>query len=219
VDYVHAVLPKAFNDAVRSDQLLSSNPAERAKRPRREHRGPIEVWSADELRRFLDLMSDHRLFAFYRLAAYSGARRGELLNLRWLDIDWTGPAVRIRGSVGMVAGQRVEGTAEGGRERVVSLDTGTVEVLRAHRRTQLADIEVAGAAWIDTGHVFTNGLGRPIYPNTVNQLMAKSIKAYNDPEDAEAGPPARCHTHDCTRPTPPSPNDAAGGWGAGARRR
>jgi len=82
VDYVHAVLRKAFNDAVQSDQLLATNPAERAKRPRREHRGPVDVWTADQLRLFLDVASGHRLFAFYRLAAYSGARRGELLNLR-----------------------------------------------------------------------------------------------------------------------------------------
>ncbi|WP_184844220.1 tyrosine-type recombinase/integrase [Kribbella solani] len=188
VDFVHAVLRKAFNDAVRSDQLLASNPAERAKRPRREQRGPIEVWTGEELRRFLDVMSEHRLFAFYRLAAYSGARRGELLNLRWPDIDWNAPAVRIRGSVGMVAGERIEGTTKGGRERVVSLDAGTVEVLRAHRRQQLADIDVAGAAWLDSGHVFTNGLGRPIYPDSVSQLMAKSIKAYNQPEDSALRP-------------------------------
>jgi integrase len=188
VDYVHAVLRKAFNDAVRSEQLLSSNPAERAKRPRRESKGPTEVWSADDLRRFLDLMSGHRLFAFYRLAAYTGARRGELLNLRWTDVDWNAPAVRIRGSVGMVAGERVEGTTKGGRERVVSLDAGTVDVLRAHRRRQLDDLSVAGGSWVDTGHVFTTGLGLPVYPDTVSQLMAKVIKAYNEPEDTEAKP-------------------------------
>lgn len=70
----------------------------------------------------------------------------------------------------------------------------TVDVLRAHRRQQLADIEVAGPAWIDTGHVFTNGLGRPIYLDTVSQLMATSIKAYNDPEDP-ADRPARPLPH------------------------
>jgi len=96
----------------------------------------------------------------------------------------------------MVAGQRVEGTTKGGRERVVSLDAGTVDVLRAHRRRQLADIEVAGAAWFDTGHVVTNGLGRPIYPDTVSQLMAKSIKAYNDQEDAAARPLPHARLHD-----------------------
>ncbi|MFG1820376.1 tyrosine-type recombinase/integrase [Kribbella sp. NPDC049174] len=188
VDYVHAVLRKALNDAVRSEQLLSSNPAERAKRPRREHRGPVDIWTADELRRFLDLMSEHRLFAFYRLAAYSGARRGELLNLRWPDVDWKAPALRIRGSVGMVDGARVEGTTKGGRERVVSLDAGTVDVLRAHRRRQLEDLRIAGESWVDTGHVFTTGFGQPIYPDTVSQLMAKTIRAYNEPTDDEGAP-------------------------------
>jgi integrase len=41
---------------------------------------------------------------------------------------------------------------------------------------------------VDTGHVFTTGFGQPIYPDTVSQLMAKSIKAYNEPAD-EAGAP------------------------------
>jgi integrase len=88
----------------------------------------------------------------------------------------------------MVAGERVEGTTKGGRERVVSLDAGTVDVLRAHRRRQLADLSVAGASWVDTGHVFTTGLGLPVYPDAVSQLMAKVIKAYNEPEDTEAKP-------------------------------
>lgn len=148
---------------------------------------PVDIWTADELRRFLDLMSEHRLFAFYRLAAYSGARRGELLNLRWPDVDWKAPAIRIRGSVGMVDGARVEGTTKGGRERTVSLDAGTVEILKAHRRRQLEDLRVAGDSWVDTGHVFTTGFGLPIYPDTVSQLIAKSIKAYNEPaDDADA---------------------------------
>ncbi|RZU20057.1 site-specific recombinase XerD [Kribbella rubisoli] len=198
VDYVHAILRKAFNDAVRFEQLLSTNPAERAKRPRREARGITEVWTADQLRLFLGLVSSHRLAAFYRLAAYTGARRGELLNLRWADVDWKAPAVRIRGSVGVVAGERVEGSTKGGRERVVSLDAGTIDALKAHRKLQAADQLVVGEAWTDTGHIFTTGLGQPIYPDTVTQLFGKVLRAYNEPEDpadrpAKPLPHARLH--------------------------
>lgn len=85
VDYVHAVLRKALNDAVRSEQLLLSNPAERAKRPRREPQTKGTIWTADQLRVFLDVVAEHRLGAFYWLAAHRSARRGELLNLRWSD--------------------------------------------------------------------------------------------------------------------------------------
>ncbi|WP_328524350.1 tyrosine-type recombinase/integrase [Kribbella sp. NBC_00359] len=190
VDKVHAVLRKAFNDAVKFEGVLSSNPADRAKRPRRTARPSVEVWNADELRLFLGLMANHRLRAFYRLAAYTGARRGELLNLRWADIDWNAPAVRIRGSVGIVEGERVEGTTKGGRERIVSIDPDTVRELKAHRRRQMADQAKVGDAWPDTGHVFTTGLGEPIYPDTATQLMGKVIRAYNTPDPNE---PTKTH--------------------------
>ncbi len=190
VDKVHAVLRKAFNDAVRFEQILATNPADRAKRPRREPRRLGDVWTAAELRLFLEGVSGHRLGAFYRLAAYTGGRRGELLNLRWPDVDWKAPAIHIRGSVGIVDRERVEGTTKGGTERTVSLDPGTVEVLKAHRRSQMEDQAALGNAWVNTGHVFTTGLGAPIYPDTVTQLMGKVIRSYNhpDPDDPDKGP-------------------------------
>lgn len=82
VSYVHAVPRKAFNDAVRTDQLIAINPAERAKRPRRATvQGVRDVWDAEQLGAFLDEVATHRLFPFLRLAAFTGARRGELLHL------------------------------------------------------------------------------------------------------------------------------------------
>ena len=87
VEMVHRMLSKAFRDAVRIDQLIPSNPVERATRPRVEGAEPKVIWSASELKLFLDFVSHHRLGAFYRLAAYTGARRGELLHLRWSDVD------------------------------------------------------------------------------------------------------------------------------------
>jgi integrase len=122
VGYVHSVLRKAFNDAVRTDQILAVNPAERAKRPKTPAIGQVrDVWDATQLRTFLEAVSTHRLFPFFRLAAYTGARRGELLHLRWDDVQLEGddPHIRIRGSMTMVAGKRLEGTTKSGRVRTV----------------------------------------------------------------------------------------------------
>ena len=130
VEYVHAVLRKAFRDAVVVDQILPSNPVERAKRPRKASSEPGGVWAPAQLRAFLDTARQHRLFAFYRLAAYTGARRGELLNLRWRDIDLDLAEVRITGSAAVIAGQRIEGTTKSGRSRTVSIDADTVQVLQ-----------------------------------------------------------------------------------------
>jgi len=69
VAYVHAVLRKAFRDAVVVEQLLPSNPIERAKRPRKTAAEPGTVWHPAQLAAFLTTARGHRLFAFYHLAA------------------------------------------------------------------------------------------------------------------------------------------------------
>ena len=90
VNYVHSVLRKALNDAVHVEQLIPVNPALRAKRPKVDAVHPVHtMWGTEELRRFLDALNEHRLFPFFRLSAYTGARRGELFYLTWLDVQST----------------------------------------------------------------------------------------------------------------------------------
>jgi integrase len=199
VNHVHALLRKAFNDAVNTDQVLATNPASRAKRPRQEKgRDRIEVsWSADDLRRFLALVEDHRLFALYRLAAYTGARRGELLNLRWDDVTLDGPSprVRITGTVQIIDSQLVAGTTKAGQSRVVSIDPGTVSVLRDHCARQEVEHARAMGSWVPGDLVFRREIGAPLYPSSPTQLMSKRIRDYNDalPEGAAPLPPVRFH--------------------------
>lgn len=76
VNYVHSILRKAFNDAMFADQILESNPAIRARRPRRVVKERTTVWTPSQLGRFLTFTEDHRLHAFFHLAAFTGARRG-----------------------------------------------------------------------------------------------------------------------------------------------
>ncbi|NDU75168.1 hypothetical protein GWI34_21430 [Actinomadura sp. DSM 109109] len=106
---MHSVLRKAFGDAVRVDELIAFNPTERAKRPRLHHGEPGKVWTPAQLRAFLVPVEGHRLSTFFHLAAYTGARRGELLNLRWPDVDLDGASIHIRGSVGFVAASASRG--------------------------------------------------------------------------------------------------------------
>jgi integrase len=150
------VLRKAFRDAVVVDQILPSNPVERAKRPRKANSEPGRVWAPVQLRAFLDTARQHRLFAFYRLAAYTGARRGELLNLRWRDIDLDLGEIHITGSTAVIGGQRIEGTTKSGRSRTVSIDAETAQVLRDHRKRQAEERLRVGPEWRSTDdHVFS----------------------------------------------------------------
>ncbi|NNM47861.1 site-specific integrase [Knoellia sp. DB2414S] len=180
VEYVHAVLRKALADAVRNDQLLTSNPAERAKRPRKAHAEPVIMWTATDLVSFLETASQHRLHAFFRLSAYTGARRGELANLRWSDVNLgDAPTIRLRGTVSVIAGTRVEGTTKGGRERTISIDPGTAAVMIEHHRRQQLERELAGGSWTDGDHVFRQELGEPLFPDTPTALMTKLLRQHN----------------------------------------
>ena len=199
VTHLHAVLRKAFRDAVIVDELMASNPVERAKRPRQQAQEPGTVWTVAQLRAFLATAEQHRLFAFFHVAAYTGARRGELLNLRWTDIDLDAKRITITGSTAVIKGERINGTTKSGRTRVVSIDDETFTVLRQRHRDQASEQLHAGNSWRGTkdGYVFTTGWGEPIHPDTVTSLMAKLIRAHNEPQEGpgpkEQLPHARLH--------------------------
>src|SRR4051794_12409362 len=200
VDGVHRTLRKAFNDAVRVEQLLPSNPAVRATRPRARGKERADLWTTEQLHTFLDVAAGHRIGAFYRLAAYTGARRGELTHMRWSDLDLDAAELTITGSAATIGAVRVEGTTKGGRSRVVSLDAGTIEVMHAHRKAQLAE-QLAARTWWQDG----DGL--------VFLRRGRRTDAHRHPDrvDAEADRRGRPAAHPAARPAAPARDDAAAG--------
>jgi integrase len=181
VAHVHRTLRKALTDAVRVEQVLATNPAERAKLPRGRRGEPGTIWSPAQLAAFLQQAAEHRLFAFFRLAAYTGARRGELLALRWSALDLDAAEVTFSGSTDVIDGERVEDTTKGGRSRVVALDAATVAIMREHRRRQLTERMKAGPLWRESELVFTAEDGAALYPDTLTALMRKLIYDHNAP--------------------------------------
>lgn len=189
VQAVHRTLSTALASAVRM-QLIYSNPAERAQlppRPRassREDREAedVKVFTHEQLRAFLKAADNHRLGCFFRLAAYSGARRGELLHLRWSDIDLERRRLHILGTRSLAGTTVVEGTPKGGRARTIGIDLETVEALRSHRARQAEERLRAGTLWDDgPDYVFTKATGAPIHPDTVSSLMPKLCEAARVP--------------------------------------
>ena len=155
------------------------------------------VWTAEQLHAFLTAARSHRLFAFYRLAAYTGARRGELLHLRWHALDFDAAEVTFGGSTAVVRGQRVDGTTKTGRSRTISIDSETVTMLQEHRRRQAEERLAAGSAWTDSGGlVFTSRWGEPLYPDTVTALITKLINRYNQSATPPAKPLPHARLHD-----------------------
>ena len=151
VEKVHRMLSKAFRDAVRVEQLIPSSPVERATRPRVRSTEPKMVWGTRQPAR-VPLAGVRAPPGRLLLArGLHGARRGQLLHLRWPDVDLDAGEVTFTESTDVIDGERYEGTTKGGRSRVVSIDTGTVDVMREHRRAQVAEQLAAGGWWRGDG--------------------------------------------------------------------
>ena len=172
VQHAGAVLRMALKDAVQVDGLISVNPATRVKLPRPTPKTP-PPYSREELNRFLKVAQSHRLYFFFRLSAYTGARRGELLALRWSDFD--GSAILINKSRVSVGKEVIEQSrTKGGlnHQRRVPLDAETVQEFYAHKERQsLERLYIGADAWVDTGYVFVQEDGLPIHPDTVTRVF------------------------------------------------
>ena len=175
VTLIGAVLKKAIKYAVDVDGLIAVNPVNRVPLPKGKGTIPTP-WSIQELNTFLEVARSHRLFFFFRLSAFTGARRGELLALRWSDFD--GTAITISKNRLMAGNEVIEqNSTKGGTngQRRVPLDRETIELFNVHRVNQLKERMALGENWQETGYVFVQENGLPLYPHTPSDLFKKLL--------------------------------------------
>ena len=189
VEFAGAVLSKALKHAVEIDELISTNPATRVSKPRGKSK-QVEPFSVLEATRFLEATKTHRLHPFFRLAFYSGARKGELLALRWSDLDSTQNTISISKNRIRITGSYFEQDSTKGGEgrRIVTLDSGTLETLRLLRKIQMEQRLQAGGLWVEGGYIFTDELGLPLSYDLPSRTFQKICK--------ELGLPSQ-RFHDC----------------------
>lgn len=180
---VFATLRVALNKAVRQGLIATSPCATVEMESEVEHRAPAHVWSPAQVREFLAHVREDRLHPLYLLVVTTGLRRGEVIGLRWDDVDLDSAMVVVRRSVIQIGGEIVEGAPKTKHSRrIVPLDSTTVAVLRAHRRRQAAERLTAGAAWEDTvGRVFTRADGRTLVPEYVSRTFRTAAAAAGVP--------------------------------------
>ncbi len=176
VRYIHTILHKALADAVDAG-MIGVNAAERAKPPRPRATAAREIlfWEPEELRRFLRLIHGHRLEAAWRLSAMTGMRRGEVLGLRWADLDLDAARISVRRALVSVGYQIITSTPKNHLARVIDLDATTVQCLRRHRKQQDGDRAEWGNEYQDEDLVFCKENGTPVHPHTFSQAFQRLI--------------------------------------------
>lgn len=174
ISYIHTIIHKALADAVDTD-LIARNAADRAKPPRPSRRSStrIQSWDADELRAFLAHVASARLEAVWRLAAMTGMRRGEVLGLRWADVDLDNARLSVRQTVIAVGYDVVTSTPKSHSARVINLDDETVTKLREHRERQDAERVEWGLDYQEADLVVAKENGEPIHPHVFSQSFER----------------------------------------------
>lgn len=161
-----AVVQGALRAAAAEDRI-EDNPATLLRLPRVSAKR-FQPWEAEQVGHFLDVAGEHRLGALFEVAVFTGLRRGELLALRWADVDLARREVVVERSRGN-AGEGATKT-DAGRRRV-ALDDRAVGALVAWQIAQGAERAVWGPAYDDHRVVFTYEDGRPLKPQYVTRLF------------------------------------------------
>jgi integrase len=176
VRLVSIVLAQGLDRAIK-DHLLAINPAKGIERPKGKKKS-VTPYTSSELKELLKALEDHRLFAYFRLLAYSGARRGEVLALRWSDLDFDKGTLSIsknRTRIGKTVIEQ-DSTKGGDGKRSIQIDSETLRILKKHRTDQIGERMKAGSAWKEQNYIFTQTIGDPLDPSTPYHLFKKVAK-------------------------------------------
>ncbi len=166
VQYARAILRKALNQALKWG-YVARNVATLVDPPKVK-RHEITPLDASHAGRFLDAARDDRLRALFTVGVALGLRQGELLGLRWEDIDFATGTLTVRKQLQRIDGkpQLVDLKTERSR-RTLPLPAVTASILRAHRARQVQDRLLAGSRWQDWGLVFASTIGTPLDPRNL----------------------------------------------------
>ncbi len=178
---IHLMLNKAMNDAQRKG-IVIRNVVSLADAPtlRNRQEGNIKAWDVKQLRTFLDSVRDHRLHPAFHLSSHTGMRRGEVLGLRWCDVDFDAKRLSVRQALVSIAYDvEISDVKTRTGRRTIDLDPVTVDVLKAWRMERAE--EKGGVDPSDDELVFVKPDGSWIHPQTFSQVLDRKVAKLDVP--------------------------------------
>jgi integrase len=168
VNKLHVTLHKALDQAVKW-HMIPYNAAEvvKAPRPASEEIRPLDQ---EQAKTFLEIARGERFEALYVLAVTTGLRQGELLGLKWEDVDLENGLIRVRRTLTRNRGHLLLGEPKTKRSRrTVRLTEAAVEALKGHLARQMEQIERLGDLYEDQGLVFATQRGTLVNPTNLRR--------------------------------------------------
>src|SRR5829696_5841779 len=171
---MHSVLRKALKQAV-MDNLIPRAPTDTVKPPTIEQK-EIHPLDPEQMKALLEAASGDRLEALYVLAVHTGMREGELLGLKWEDVNLESGVLRLRHGLVREGGKVKLGDPKTPKSRrSVRLTHTAAYALRSHLERQLGEMEEMGSLYQPGGLVFGTESGTLMNPSNLRQRSFKPL--------------------------------------------
>ncbi len=179
VRYMHTIAKKALKDAVRME-MIPRNPADAVDPPKlvQEEMQPM---SADQVKALLAAATE-RLAAFYTVAVHTGMRPGEMLALRWDDVDLEASPATARVNRSRSTSGEISEPKTARSRRNIELSGAAASTLRAHRKRQLEERMRLSGLWEDQGLVFPSEIGTPLSHHNLIRSFKRNLRRAALPE-------------------------------------
>jgi integrase len=176
VRYTFSVLRAALTTAHRYN-MIRQNPATAVEPVKGQPPKEKTALTEERVQQLLAVLAPHRLFALFYLGLYTGMRKGEMLALRWQDIDLAGQKIHVRHSLYRENGvfKLKEPKSRSGR-RIIPIPAQLVEVLAMHQARQEQERQWEEGRWEEYGFVFTTRRGRPLDGSNVYHQFTEAQK-------------------------------------------
>jgi integrase len=174
VNYLHTTFHRALKQAMRWG-LVPRNVAA-AVDPPKVRTPEMKPLSPIQARALLEAARGNRLEALYVLAVTTGMRQGELLGLKWEDVDLEAGTVQVRRTLTLVkGGPRLTEPKTRGSRRSIRLTASAVDALGRHRERQEAERATSNGFWVGQGLVFCTRRGTPIRRDNLHDKSWKPL--------------------------------------------
>jgi integrase len=174
VQHIHRTLSQALSHAVRLG-VLFKNPARQVKPPRPPSR-EIKILDKSEIATLVNATKGTTLYVPILVAVTTGMRRGELLALRWSDIDLKAGALTVNQSLERIKGKfEFKSPKTRTSRRTVTLPAITIEALRERYKAQLEERLKLGLGRDPRGLVFTRLDGQPMDADTLSKAFRRLV--------------------------------------------
>lgn len=186
VKNIHGVLHSALKQALMNG-IIRSNPADSCTLPRIE-KVEIKPFDDDAEKRFLQAIDGDKYERLFVVDLYTGMRKGEILGLRWSDIDFDQGIITISRQLQVEpfkGGRYYLAPLKNDKDRVITPAPYVMQILREQRRCQNEARLLAGSEWDEgdiPGLVFTNETGKHLCHQTIGARYKKLVTTAGLPE-------------------------------------